>query len=667
MQQDSKSSNLKCPGCGREYGGTPPAFCYACGTSLKGTPAGPGAPRDRRRVWFAAVAVVFVALLVAGGVTAGIVLTRKSNKPSKLPTTAAEMTASVKNCEGYLNPDGKTLAAGRARGATIYSVKARLDTVGNTLSGEETFLFTNRTSDNLQDIVLRVYANDVTSETSGSAVTISGAKAGGRQTTAALNTSLLDVKLPEVLRPGGKTMVSLSFSESIPEVQTSLSDLGSLVNGQEPAGGYGVFGHDKNIYDLGYFMPIVTTYGNGAWETRPIPAWGDIVDFDCAYYNVSLDVPDGFNVAAPGVQTGDSGSGGRRTFCFAAGPVRDFTAQASSAYRFSSRKIGSTIVTSYYLKEEGEAGRKTLGCAANALKQFDEHFGPYPYTRFNVCEAALGGAAGGMEYAGQVQIARMLYGLGGGLSGKAPESLKDLSTDNLNELLNALGGGLLADALEFTVAHEVCHQWWGLVVGSDSIAHPWQDESLTNYCSVVYFRWQHGEQAAKTQLDTEILLPFSAGSLLDGGDAAVDSPVDSFRSEDQYTVIVYSKGALFFQALEKKMGAAAFVKSLEDYYQKYAFLNATPDDLVQAFQDNASDPVAVAALHQRWIKELHASEDIAATLPGGGLLQDLLKDLPNGQGLDLGPLKDLLKQYLDDEGLDQDGSPLPSTEPSTVI
>lgn len=284
-----------------------------------------------------------------------------------------------------------------------------------------------------------------------------------------------------------------------------------------------------------------------------------------------------------------------------------------------------------------------------------------------MCEAALGGAAGGMEYAGQVQIARMLYGLGGSSSGKAPESLKDLSTDNLNELFNTLGGGLLADALEFTVAHEVCHQWWGLVVGSDSIAHSWQDESLTNYCSVVYFRWQLGEQAAKTQLDTEILLPFSAGSLLDGGDAAVDSPVDSFRSEEQYAVIVYSKGALFFQALEKKMGAAAFVKSLEDYYQKYAFLDAMPDDLVQAFQDNSSDPVAVAALHQRWIKELHVSEDIAATLPGGGLLQDLLKDLPNGQGLDLGPLKDLLKQYLNDEGSGQDGSPLPSTEPSTVI
>lgn len=255
-------------------------------------------------------------------------------------------------------------------------MKARLDTVGNTLSGEETFLFTNRTSDNLQDIVLRLYANDVTSETSGSAVNTSGAKAGGRPTTAALNTSLLDVKLPEALRPSGTTMVNLSFSESIPEVRTSLSDQGGLVTGQEPTGGYGVFGHDKSIYDLGYFMPIVTTYRNGAWETRPIPAWGDMVDFDCAYYNVSLDVPDGFNVAAPGVQTGDSGSGGRRTLCFAAGPVRDFTAQASSTYRFSSRKIGSTIVTSHYLNEEGEAGRKTLGYAANALEQFDEHFGP---------------------------------------------------------------------------------------------------------------------------------------------------------------------------------------------------------------------------------------------------------------------------------------------------
>ena len=53
-----------------------------------------------------------------------------------------------------------------------------------------------------------------------------------------------------------------------------------------------------------------------------------------------------------------------------------------------------------------DSGSKVLGFASDALNQYNKHFGPYPYKKFNVCEAPLGGSAGGMEFAGQVQIAR---------------------------------------------------------------------------------------------------------------------------------------------------------------------------------------------------------------------------------------------------------------------
>jgi hypothetical protein len=206
------------------------------------------------------------------------------------------------------------------------------------------------------------------------------------------------------------------------------------------------------------------------------------------------------------------------------------------------------------------------------------------------------------------------------------------------------------------------------VVGSDSIGHPWMDEALTNYCSVLYFRWQHGEEEAKNQLQVEIELPFSAAGLLGGGDAVVDQPVDAFRNQEQYAAIVYSKGALFFQALEKQMGPAAFERSLRQYYEKYAFKDATPDELPQAFQANAGDPAAVAALHRRWILEKHAGEDIASTLPGGSLLQDLLNSLSNGT--DLGPLQELLQQYLgpgDSQEQTTPGLPPRLTSPSIQI
>ncbi len=571
-------------------------------------------------------------------------------------------------CEEYLTAEGRKLAGGRVKAASIYSVKARLDTSENSVSGKEAVLFTNRTPDTLKKIVFRVYANSPGVRPKGVEATVTGARVGGSQARTTLDNSLLTVTLPKPLAPRSEAVVAFSFKEYVPETEGVTGDLKGLITG-EAAGGYGIFGRDKDIFNLGYFMPLVTTCRGGAWEAREVPPFGDISDFDSAYFNVSLDVPGNFQVAATGLETGSGKSGGRRTFSFAAGPVRDFAAQASAAYRSSTRRVGPTEIVSYYLLDSSDGGKKALEYCANALGQFNEHFGPYPYKRLNVCEASLGGSAAGMEFAGQVLIARMLYGMAGGVSVPLPDSLKDRGGDQLNDLLKNLTGGIMGEALEFVVAHEVCHQWWGIVVGSDSIAHPWQDESLTNYSSVLYFRWQHGEDAAKKQLEMQITLPYSAGSLLGSGDGVVDAPVDSFKSERQFTAIVYSKGALFFQALEKQMGEEAFEKSLGAYYQKYAFLNPAPDDLMQAFKDNASDPAAVAALHQRWVREKHAGEDIASSLPGGSLLEDLLKGLAPDE-MDLGPLEDMYRDFWND--LNPDGgqvpeSPFPSTSPVIPI
>ncbi len=660
MEKRDRAAKLRCGGCDREYEGTTPAFCYSCG-ALLGGPA--GRPRKHRAA-FAVVAVILVLLLVTGGVTAGLYLARGRIEKPTLPGTAGQLKSSINTCERYLNAKGKALARGRTAGASIYSVTARLDATENLVSGDETVLFTNRTGDNLSEVVFRVYANYGPVRGQGPAAVINNARAGGKASAASLDGSLLHVALAGTLAPGGETLISFTFTESVPEVQGGQGGLEGLTGGGT-TGSYGVFGRDADIYDLGYVMPIVAGYASGAWENREPAAFGDIADFDCSYFNVSLDVPSDYQVAATGIETGHRSAGGRRTDSFAAGPVRDFAAQASRGYQQSTRQVGSTLITSYYLKDSAGSGTKVAGYSAGALEQYNAHFGPYPFNRLNVCEAPLAGGAAGMEFSGQIQIARMLYGA---QSMKIPQSLKDLGGGNLDQLLGSLTGGLLGGTLEFVVAHEVCHQWWGLVVGSDSVGHPWMDESLTNYCSVLYFRWQHGEQEAKKQLEIEIALPYSAAGLLGGGDAVVDQPVDAFKNQEQYAAIVYSKGALFFQALESHMGPAAFDKSLRQYYEKYAFGSATPDDLLQAFQANAGDPAAIAALHQRWIKEKHGDEDIASSLPGGNLLQDLLKGLSNGT--DLGPLENLLKQYLDLGGSQEQttpGLPAQPTGPSIPI
>ena len=155
MEKRDRAAKLRCGGCDREYEGTTPAFCYSCGAPLGG-PA--GRPRKHRAA-FAVVAVILVLLLVTGGVTAGLYLARGRSEKPTLPGTAGQLKSSIKTCERYLNAKGKALARGRTAGASIYSVTARLDATENLVSGDETVLFTNRTGDNLSEVVFRVYAN----------------------------------------------------------------------------------------------------------------------------------------------------------------------------------------------------------------------------------------------------------------------------------------------------------------------------------------------------------------------------------------------------------------------------------------------------------------------------------------------------------------------------
>lgn len=669
MQDDVPPPTIRCETCGREYAGKRPTFCLTCGTRLggaqepkqvdpapSGTAGGARAPapvtppqaaekpvRKPRRDMTKVLIILAVIVVLAAGAVAGVVVAmRLTRHAAPMPTTAAEMRDAVTGAQDYLNGSWKNLASGRVKGATIYSVTTKLDTDTNTVGGTARILYTNNTGVSLSEIILRVYANSKVVNPSGAGASVSSTKVDGRNAVTSSAGSIFHIALPAILEDGKEALVEIAFNETVPEVQTGLGGIEQLL-GQGTGGGYGVLGRSGNVYDLGYFIPTVLTYGPTGWDQRDVPALGDIGDFDCAYYVVALDVPGGFVVAAPGVSSGVSSSAGRKTFEFRGGPMRDFTAQASPDYKVASAREGETVVSSYFLKDGAGNGRKALGYARRALKEYNAHFGSYPYVGLNVCEAALGGGAGGMEFAGQVQIAKMLYGDLGSLAGSQ-------GTD-LSSLLGSLGSGLLGDMMEFTVAHEVCHQWWGLTVGNDSIDHPWQDESLTNYCTVLYFRWAHGADAAKKQLDTEITLPYSAGQLMGaGGDMVVDTPVAGFANEAQYSAIVYSKGALFFQALETQMGAPAFEKSLRQYYDAYAFRNATPAELVSAFETNGNAD-SVAQLHRRWILETHASEDIATTNPGMDILNDLLKQLPGG--LDLNNLEDLLNQFMPNGSMPQ--------------
>ena len=63
------------------------------------------------------------------------------------------------------------------------------------------------------------------------------------------------------------------------------------------------FGYQENIYNLGNFIATPAVYENGAWVVEPYVDLGDAFYTEIADYKVAITVPEGFKVAATGVET----------------------------------------------------------------------------------------------------------------------------------------------------------------------------------------------------------------------------------------------------------------------------------------------------------------------------------------------------------------------------
>ena len=202
-------------------------------------------------------------------------------------------------------------------------------------------------------------------------------------------------------------------------------------------------------------------------------------------------------------------------------------------------------------------GARVLEAAASSLATYEKLFGRYPYVDLDVVEAPLVGGAGGVEFSGLVTVASMLY-------------RPALSEGPMGMLAGLLGGAghdarvkeLTDSMLEFVTAHEVAHQWWPGLVGSDSRQHPFQDEALAQWSAVLHIKERYGPERAKLEADRQVLANYHTMRLLGSDDGAVDRPVDAFSGELAYAGLVYGKGPFFYRELQKALGDAVFFERM---------------------------------------------------------------------------------------------------------
>jgi len=193
---------------------------------------------------------------------------------------------------------------------------------------------------------------------------------------------------------------------------------------------------------------------------------------------------------------------------------------------------------------------------------------------------------------------------------------------------------VLERTLEFTVAHEVAHQYFASLVGSDPIHAPVVDESLAQYAALLYVEWKHGRGAADALRKEALVSSYHLYRLSGGKDGRADRPTSDFADEFEYGALVYGKAPLLHHASRQLVGDVAFLQALRAYVDAYRFKWACKDcftrELAKASPGNAK---RLEGLRVRWWQEAHGDADLGKADLGAML---------GAQGLgDLGDLKDL--------------------------
>lgn len=512
-----------------------------------------------------------------------------------------------------LRPEERARVPGQAHvnadDLPLYALTIDLADDLRTFELDETVWFTNRTGRALSSVVFRVWVNAVAPEPlvellEGECLDNVSCR------TSMPSASAIVVQPVRPIADSGRIRIRLRMRgrlQLIDPSRTTLMGQGleslSSLSGGHGTGDYGLLAYSDRVASMAAFFPVLARLRAGLWEQADASTMGDLGSDALGHVSARVRVPDGVRVVATGIEDAPRVIGNRTEVFVRAGFVRDFALAASARFSHRDRTVGGVNVRSWFVDGDEASGARALDAAAHSMRIFSQRFGAYPYTELDVVEAPLVGGAGGIEFSGMVTIANMFYrpmssGPQGGVLGSllAGGSAQDLEARR-------------ESMIEFVTAHEVGHQWWHGIVGSDSREHPFQDECLAQYSAMLYMRERYGAERARRETEQQVTSGYHMMRLMGGADAAVDAPVSSFTNPVGYAGVVYGKGPHLYPALRQLLGDRAFFAALRGYVSDHRFGTAPPRAL---FDRMARGPRAarVRALEQRWLEETHGDDDL---------------------------------------------------------
>lgn len=448
-----------------------------------------------------------------------------------------------------------------------YDIIAVLDTAAGTIEGRVTIRYTNNSPHELQFVWLQLDQNFFRPESAG------GVVQGGRvelHDTAPYGMDLRDVTVdgravvPEV----HGTTARLDLAAAIPP-NGSVSTLTMHFRYVVPSGSKRRrMGRDSTLFMLAQWYPRIAVYDDvRGWNTEQYLGEGEFY-LEFGDFTYAITVPDGYVVAATGtlqnpgevltalqrerlalavrdtgvirVITADEARasaaplGRKKTWRFAAKNVRDVAWAAAPDFRWDVTSWSGILCHALY---PVRAPAEWDGAAANtcgSIRRYSELIGLYPYPQITT---VAGLHAGGMEY--------------------------PMITFNSYDAGRFFG----------VIDHEVGHQWFPMIVGSNERRYGWMDEGFNTYLNSFSFARR------EIELGRPPRFPRGTALLRQERETVMTRP-------DHRGFLGYSKPAeALFVLRNQVVGRAAFDRALRTYYERWAFKHPTPADFFRTIEN----------------------------------------------------------------------------------
>lgn len=438
---------------------------------------------------------------------------------------------------------------------TRYEITAEYAPENRTLAGTAKVFFQNGTDNAISTLKFQLYANAYREKALYSPISPSvrdvayyAGESFGETAISSVNGSkswevvgddenILEVELIETLYPGDKVVIDISF----------LTKLAAVAHRT---------GVTKKTVNLGNFFPILCGYASGSFYETNYFSIGDPFFSDVADYKVRLTLPKDYTVAATGIAQEERVLESKKVCAMSALNVRDFAIVLSKSYRVLHAVSGGVELYYYYYADK-EANR-TFDAIKESFAYFEKTFGEYPYESYTVAETGF--CSDGMSY----------------------------------PCLTMLSDSLQGEGRIRAVAHETAHQWWGSLVGNNSVENAWLDEGLAEYSMVAFFENHEKYEIKREDEVTAALKEYRSyydvyGSVLGRTDTRMTRHLSEYVNEYEYRCLTYDKAVLLLDTARKSVGGKKFFAALRKYYESNRYKIASAGHLIGAFEKAGAD------------------------------------------------------------------------------